>query len=128
MQVLILDDDEARHEGFKHAYWHLKLRHVYSHPEAVGALEQGPWDVAFLDHDLGLERQGTKDTTGREHTGFDTAKFIVEMPVDKRPKIVVVHSWNPIGALQMYQLLKEAKIEVHRWEFNSTNFPRIHGT
>lgn len=96
MRILILDDEEVRHTGFSKMLPGHDLTHVYSYEESVVALEGAQFDIAYLDHDLGV---------GCAETGYDVAMFIAGMPEDKRPAKVVIHSHNPIGARRMGQAL-----------------------
>jgi hypothetical protein len=41
-----------------------------------------------------------------EKTGFDCAKYLVEH-ADVWPTAVIVHSWNPVGAQNIANLLKD---------------------
>lgn len=49
-------------------------------------------DIISLDHDLGEDK-----------TGYDVAKFMVENGI--YPNVIYLHSANPIGVKNMYELL-----------------------
>lgn len=115
MRVLILDDDEQRHAGFRAAMVGVERVHVRNYEEAVKALSGSWFDVAYLDHDLS-DRQavgqflGDPSMFGGEMTGADVARHIAAMDRDARPGCVVIHSWNPDGARRMATILREAGV------------------
>lgn len=106
MRILVLDDMDVRHDGFDRRYPDSKIDHAYDVEEAVYFLDTYKYDVVFLDHDLAPEHYIDGDS--KETTGFDAAVHISQMPKDKLPTQVIVHSWNPVGAdrmkLQMHGL------------------------
>jgi hypothetical protein len=63
-----------------------------TYDDGIKALkEMGPWDVLFLDHDLGCF-----DENGREMTGRDIMKFLISNP-QLAPKKIICVSGNPYG-------------------------------
>lgn len=115
MKILVLDDDDVRHEAFKFAFCTEELYQARTHDEAVALLDKhSPFDRVFLDHDLNDHQY-----VSRERTGLDTAAYIANLPREKHPKEVVVHSWNPDGAKYMIQRLRDNDVRVIRWLFNS---------
>ena len=109
-RILILDDDGTRHAAFAARYSDAERVHVHSVAEALAALrDDGPrFDLATLDHDLG---EWQIDCYGkREITGLEVAVAIARMDEERRPARVVVHSWNPPGALRMLDYLREAGV------------------
>jgi len=109
-KVLILDDSQERHDIFDMKLEGELLTHVFTHEEAVKALEaQTPktlFDCVYLDHDLGTDPV----------TGFNTARFIAEsLPKELHPRIVVVHSCNSVRAPLMVETIERAGI-LSRWE------------
>lgn len=112
-RVLFLDDDPARRDLFLTECTGL-LTAACSHAEAVAALRETVFDVAFLDRDLG-DFPGGQFAGYCEHqetTGEDTARFIAAMPTERRPGLVVVHSWNQPGAQRMVHTLVDAFVMV----------------
>jgi len=107
VRVLFLDDDATRHQRFRfnHAReW--QIVPVWNYVQACVALdEEEPFDAAFLDHDLGLTDDGTAD---RETTGHDVALYIAAMLPARRPRKIVIHSWNIGGARRMEATLAAA--------------------
>lgn len=137
-KVLVLDDDDIRHEWFKEYFKDFEAQHVYTVDGAITALIADPqYDFVFLDHDLNdnhkyrsvkkIDGDNIPDYVGPctvELTGVDVAIFIARiLEPGKRPKEVVVHSWNPPGAERMIQTLRDAGIKTHKWEFRSNESP-----
>lgn len=113
LKILVLDDDHLRHEAFTRAFPHAV--HVWTVEEFQEAYAAGGWDLLYLDHDL--NDFGVRSTAegygGRvELTGADVATWVARLPVDMHPKEVIIHSWNPGGALNMLNVLRDAGIRV----------------
>lgn len=106
MRLLFLDDDYTRHARFKHNHRGDDIVAVWDYPQLVAALDEqtAPFDVAYLDHDLDLTRQ----LDGREYTGTDAAAYIAAMPAERRPRKIVIHSWNDPGRQRMRATLIDA--------------------
>lgn len=108
MKVLFLDDDKNRHEKFRMAHIGVDVTYVWSAEEAIKALNEAVFDEASLDHDLGGEvTHNTLPGLG-DGSGYDVACYIAAMPFEKRPKLVVIHSFNQAGSFRMGQALKKA--------------------
>ena len=112
MRVLFLDDAESRHNYFRGQSIGHSVDHVWTAAEAIEALNtREPYDVACLDHDLeaahypGMAEAGIVATTP---TGQAVADHIASMPEEKRPRRVIVHSFNPAGAVSMERALRGA--------------------
>jgi CheY-like chemotaxis protein len=137
LRILVLDDDDTRHEWFKEYFKDFEAQHVYTVDGAITALIADPqYDFVFLDHDLndnqyksvthidGDNIPGFVGQCRKELTGLDVTLFIARiLEPEKRPKEVVVHSWNPPGAERMIQMLREVGIKTHKWEFRSNESP-----
>lgn len=54
-------------------------------------------DILSLDHDL-----------GEEQTGYDVAKKMVEKPSQFFPHRIYLHTSNPVGRANMFQLFRRA--------------------
>lgn len=65
--------------------------------EGIEALENGPWDVLYLDHDL-----GEKD--GNDGTGI--MNWLEEFPEYKPGRIEIVSS-NPVGRERMQKIINK---------------------
>jgi hypothetical protein len=70
----------------------------------------GNVDMLSLDHDLGLA-----------NTGYDVAKGIVEYP-ELFPRRIYLHTSNPVGRDNMYQLFSRY-IEVHELDIKLSKNP-----
>jgi hypothetical protein len=81
---LWVDDERKAPRGWTHAK---------NYRDATGYLSSGKVTTLSLDHDL-----------GGATSGYDVAKFIVEMRI--WPRIIYVHSMNPVGRDNIKQLLK----------------------
>jgi CheY-like chemotaxis protein len=131
LRILVLDDDDGRHTSFKKwlsEYDDLEVVHVTNSHGATSALSNGDqFDIVFLDHDLNDFDYSSTVNNGYgwvEATGADVARFIATvLNVEKRPKMAVVHSWNPPGAEMMCNILRDADIKVKRWTFNPNVCP-----
>lgn len=108
MRILVLDDDEIRHEQFRDNLKEHSVVHVYTAEEAGAALGAEKFDLAYLDHDLQDFQNNPSGYGVIEQTGFDVARFIARyLAPQKRPDKVIVHSWNPGGAIRMVKELRE---------------------
>lgn len=114
MKILILDDMPERHETLVRRYPGHWFRHAYNVQQAQELLAEGNYALAFLDHDLG---DWYKQSVGNEEvlverTGLDVVTFLLEqVPQDRWPTQVIVHSWNGPRGLLMTQLLKARGID-----------------
>ena len=108
---------------------------AYTHDEAKDAnsaielLDNFDYDLVFLDHDLAEEHylelsEGLHETQQPGYaeyspgTGMDVVDHIVKMPAERRPKLAVVHSWNPRGD-EMANRLWEAGVKAYRIRFST---------
>ena len=68
-------------------------------------LEGGGFDIACLDHDLAPAHY-EKDYVrgGMEHSGRFVAQWIRDHGT---PQIILIHSWNPVGAKAIYDILHD---------------------
>lgn len=108
MKILFLDDNAERHAKFKHSRVGMDITQAWNYAEACAALSADVYDVAYLDHDL--NELSTAGLPTEEKTGTHVAEFIASMPEDKRPKYVIIHSWNYAGALRMLGILSSAGV------------------
>lgn len=79
--------------------------------------------MASLDHDLGQIQMVTARNPGH---GYDVARFIAKFPHLVRR--VVVHSFNPGGAMAMEAVLLEAGVPVRRLPFGPDSIAAALGT
>lgn len=102
LKILILDDDVVRHNLFEKWFPDDERTHVFSAHEASSQLESETFEMVFLDHDLNHS----------EFTGQHVARHIAALEWTARPKAVIIHSMNPVGAGRMYQELVDKVDEV----------------
>ena len=105
MKILFLDDDEVRHTTAQQETIGLDVTFVRTVPEAIKALSETVFDLALLDHDLGGK---TYVPSEHEDTGAAVARAIAQMPLERRPARVYIHSYNMAGAHAMVSTLREA--------------------
>lgn len=134
MRILILDDDDMRHNYFRRELANHEVVHAHTYDEACDALSsQDRFDTVFLDHDLNFEQyrsvQKCDDGYEVELDGKDAAHYLVgRVPQEKRPGQIVVHSWNETGAREMVAILKDGGFtNVVRWVFNPKQPLRARG-
>lgn len=117
-KILFLDDSPERHAVMKEAY--PDYLPAYNLAQFCAILE-GPEEVSevWLDHDLGAHDGGVSDTP---FSGLTAALILT---TQKRRMPVRVHSWNPVGAERMVEVLEEACFDVHYDPFShsSDGFP-----
>ena len=114
MRILVLDDDAGRQRAFGQRLMNHTLTQVVNFHQVVRALQTEPkFDLAFLDHDLGEQAYADQegDYLDSEKTGSDVARFIArELPKEKYPDRIIVHSWNSVGSKRMVELLQDVGI------------------
>lgn len=102
MKVLFLDDDLERLKIAREFYKDHELTETTTVEQTIKMLEKySPYDLVSLDHDLGGKIYVPSD----EKSGYEVVKYIKNMSEDKLPRRVEIHSWNPVGSLNMYNLL-----------------------
>ena len=117
-RILVLDDDKSRHNSFDEVLKGQQITHVYNYADAVKELENGVFDEVYLDHDLGDFGESPTGYGQTERTGADVANYIARvLPEDKRPKLVHIHSWNPVGAHNIALSLQSVEIPYVREPF-----------
>jgi len=99
MKILILDDEPYRHDEFDRTLGSRhEVHHVYSVRQFRHALGAHSFEMICFDHDL-----------GSSETGLDAAMHLVmDVPREKWPVHCLVHSWNPIGAVNIETILRRA--------------------
>lgn len=104
MKILILDDDQLRHDGFKQELIGHTLEHTYTSKECIESLKNNDYDLVLLDHDLG----GQVYVESGENTGWEVAEWLSKN-LDKKPDNVIIHSYNVVGAKNMMNILEDSK-------------------
>lgn len=116
MKILILDDENFRHERFSEYYKGNEVFHATKYSQFIEALNIQKWDIIHLDHDLGEEPIADSYVDGwgstRYFTGYHAALKIIELSEAYCPGLVIVHSMNPRGAEEIYKVLNKNNIEV----------------
>lgn len=105
MRILVLDDEPARHTLFALAWKGHDIVQAWTAGEAECHLHGERFDLVTLDHDLGPASRGN---------GLRVTRFIVGMPEEQRPRQVLVHSSNPVGAQAMLGTLQHAGLSARR--------------
>jgi hypothetical protein len=92
------------------------------------------FDVMSLDHDLGLHNYDPDEEdadlrVGEDSaTGYDFVKWLCDE--DLVAPVIIIHSWNPVGAKDMAYYLanwakhvgRDIKITVHPWSRDLRRF------
>lgn len=126
MRILILDDEQVRHDHLEEFYSGHEVVHSVTYSHFVHELENGsPWDLIHLDHDLG---SGDSYVDGWGDTQFFTGQHaairVCELHDDRLPAEVIVHSVNPVGAASMVYDLKSRKVNVTWKPYTKINVTR----
>lgn len=124
MKIFVLDDNQERHDIYVRRYPEHWFQHAFNVLQARQLLAAEVFDVAFLDHDLGdwykVQAPDGGDTLV-ERTGMDVVRFIVdELPRDRWPKKIIVHTWNGVAGSRMLAVLKEQGVDVRYIPFSIT--------
>lgn len=112
LSILFFDDDPRRHAVFARLARGQWVDHCWFVDDAKERLRRRRYDLACLDHDLSTE-DFARD-------GREVARHIVGLPPAGRPRSVLVHSWNPIRAVEMESALAphyEPGVTLARVEF-----------
>ncbi len=122
IRILFLDDDVDRHEfmALNAKEDEVTLVPVWNYEQCIKALqEEERFHEIHLDHDLG-DVHYPEDGIPYELTGTEVAKWMADnLPPEKKPDTVVIHSYNPSGAARMVEILRRAEFFVIRQPFSS---------
>lgn len=119
MRVFVLEDDPLRIQWFRERF----IGHDLTLAESVSeALEKftGGYTLACLDHDLGGQQMVDSE---EENTGAEFVRLKGKEFGDHRG-VVIVHSYNPVGAAQMVSMLEEVGADVVYAPFRGPTFTR----
>jgi len=109
-RVLVLDDDETRQRYFRQALIGMIVDHAYTASEAIQKLIDHSYDCVMLDHDLG----GKTMVVSGKGTGFEVAQWLRDNP-HRMPKQIIIHSFNPVGAQNIKNILPGATMCPGAW-------------
>jgi len=98
VRILIVDDSVHRHHDLQRILRGHEICSAFDVRGAKDLIERCTFDMAFLDHDL----------NSLSESGKDVARILTELPDGARPHQIVIHSWNPSGALSMESILRTA--------------------
>jgi len=96
-RVLVLDDNADRLQWFRDRLPTVDCVEASDHAIAAISIADPPYDVIFLDHDL-----------GKIDTGMEVASHLASSGY--MGDSVVIHSWNPDGARNMKNELENAVV------------------
>jgi len=100
MKILVLDDQETRLIIFRQRLIGNIVECVKTATDAIKKLSEESWDMVFLDHDL-RDKVFEKPGPG---TGYEVAVWLRDHE-DKKPKQIIIHSYNTKGAMYMKAIL-----------------------
>lgn len=116
INILILEDDEDRIKQFKERFFSLfngkdknliisVIEYARTAKEAIEFLKKTThYDIIFLDHDLGNRVFVSSDD---ENTGSEVVRYLVENANHYTNTKFIIHSFNPLGAKNMLNNIKE---------------------
>jgi len=100
MKVFILEDDPDRIQWFHERFFKHDCAIIQTCAREYNF--NPPYDLILLDHDLGGRQMDNK----HEDSGFEFIKLIKDR-IDPRKTVVIIHSYNNVGAKRMYDEVKE---------------------
>lgn len=118
-KILVLDDDQERHQGFDKIFPRDAVTHVSDYDQFLKALPSGPYDLICLDHDLGETADPDGNVVLRK-SGMDAARALVSLPPELQPKQVLVHSQNSVAGPEMVRVLRDAGILATRRPYTNS--------
>jgi hypothetical protein len=128
MRILFLDDDDLRHEIFAEqakAGGHESF-HAHTVDEFAGLVDLHDFEQVWLDHDLNDFQYESKSADmygSNEIDGRAAAHILNGLLPERRPKKIVIHSWNDTGAARMEAILRSGGFtDVHIEEFDGVAF------
>jgi len=111
MRALVLDDDLSRLESFRtKALAGHEVTTVSRVSDCIEQLMDHEFDMLFLDHDL----DGKVYVPSGPGTGYAVAEWLRDHP-ERKPKKIVLHTFNQFGAAKMKEVLPEAEYVPAAW-------------
>lgn len=114
MRIFILEDDRQRILLFREASAELDVTYAESCAEAQERYHP-PYDVMFLDHDLGGQIFVNSDD---DNTGSAFSRWLPADDAKYHPTIII-HSYNPDGTEYMRQTLVDKGYTAHKIPFGT---------
>ena len=122
MRVFILEDSINRNALFREIFApaeHVDLTIAECAEDAI-RLWKPPYDLIMLDHDLEDAHyrafEKGEDTYPGGQTGYDFVKWMIT-DTESPQGVVIIHSFNPVGAEKMEGVLKKAGWYIRRLPF-----------
>jgi len=108
-KVLVLDDENYRHNYYKKLYSNCEYFEARNAKTAIELLEnEADIDLLHLDFDLFK----TPHAPNEYLTGLAVVEYIIDkLDRNKIPKQIKVHSWNNKGHAQMMKILSLHKLK-----------------
>ncbi len=111
--ILILEDNPARVRSFRKNIIGIPITHMATAPQAINWLSTHTPNLIFLDYDL--DQFGTNARISGY--GIDVASWISKHPRQFEHALVVVHSLNEGGAIEMVDRLQRAGVVAMRFPY-----------
>ena len=113
MRILVIDNEKARLKVFKQKLIGNVVDCAEKASEAIEMLKNNMYDLVSLDHDL-TDQVFQPSGPG---TGFEVAQWLVDHK-DRKPRRIVIHSFNIAGAQNILTILPEAEYIPGNWLLN----------
>jgi CheY-like chemotaxis protein len=110
MRILVLDDDPARLKAFVQNLIGHTVVTTSTVRDCLYCLQRESWEMLFLDHDL----NGQTYVPSGPGTGYEVAEWLRDNPM-KKPKKIILHTFNQVGAMKMLEVLPEAQYVPGAW-------------
>ena len=120
MRILVLDNDTSRLKDFCEKLIGHSVTTTMTATQTIQALTDNDFDVVSLDHDLGDQVM----VDSGPGTGWEVAKWLSLNP-DRRPQIVLIHSFNNKGAAAMQRLLPRSIYAPGLWLLSSEDLLKL---
>lgn len=125
-KILVLDEDQSRHNAFHDLLRGNDVTHVYSYADCVSVLRDTKFDVVFLEHDIGSYSNASiirSMHNSKPLTGTNVVQFMKdELTKEFLPGLVVVHTHNRSGSYRMIEQLQYVALSCEAAPFDFTFF------